>query len=52
MNDVKAKLREVLEPILEEQAEHPVYGRLRVLWDEVAEVNALPVPSPCGRGLP
>jgi hypothetical protein len=43
MNEVKEKLRAALEPILEEQGEHPVYGRLRVLWDEVTELARLPV---------
>jgi hypothetical protein len=42
MNDVKEKLRAALEPILEEQVEHPVYGRLRVLWEEVSELATLP----------
>lgn len=43
MNEVKEKLKAALEPILEEQAEHPVYGRLRVLWEDAAEGKPLPV---------
>lgn len=43
MNEVTEKLKGALEPILEEQVEHPVYGRLRVLWEEVSEGQGLPV---------
>lgn len=43
MSDVKETLRGQLEEVLQTQAEHPVYARLRVCWEESFELRALPV---------